>query len=90
MLEYCDLLYKSGKFNEVHDILSDFFKISMEDPKKYSKAILAQLMLICVNILSKNWNEIPNNVLAIFSSLRLMKDIMDSEYKNINFELVNI
>jgi len=87
-LEYSKILYEKGNYTESKTILSDFFRFSFENKKNLSKTILALWTILSINILDNNWNEIFSTFDHIKTSVDLLKNNLEEEFRKINTESV--
>lgn len=89
VLEYANVLYETGKYEDSKTILADLFRMSMDNKKNLSKVILALWKLYAMNILSGNWNETLNTFDQIKNVISTLRNSLEDEFKKSNNDSVN-
>ena len=88
VLEYGRLIYESGRYEEARVILFEFFKISFQNKKNLSKAILGLWLVLAIDFIKNDWEKIISTFNLIRDSIEEFKNTLDEEFKKINFESV--
>jgi len=89
-LEYGNILYERGDYSQAKEILSDFYKISIDNKKIISKVILGLWKIYAINILTDNWGELIVNFNSIRNVIQNLKSNLDEELKKTNTDSVTI
>ena len=81
-------MYDSGRYEEARVLLTEFYKISFQNKKNLSKALLGLWNVFSIDIMSSDWEIIIGTFNQIKQSIELLKDILEEEFRKINFESV--
>ena len=88
VLEYGRLVYETGRYEEARVILMEFYKISFQNRKNLSKALLGLWLVLAIDIVINDWEKIIATFKTIEQSIELFKKNLDEDFRKINFESV--
>jgi hypothetical protein len=88
ILEYGRLIYESGRYEEARIVLFEFFKISHQNKKNLSKALLGLWLVLAIDFINNDWGKIISTFNLIKDSIEEFKNTLDEDFKKINFESV--
>jgi hypothetical protein len=88
ILEYGRLIYETGRYEEARIILLEFFKISFHNKKNLSKALLGLWLVLAIDFIGNNWDRTIATFNLIKDSIEDFKNILEDDFKKINFESV--